>query len=179
MAKHPEKNNARIGGDPCDAVPTMSMRAYFQNQWHPGTAEGYDCALMRRMGAAGDGGKMVCLDALPAADRPCFVLSVGVGGDFSFEIDLHQRAPHCQIDAMDGTNYGHGAIRNAPSFVNFVPLNFDAVTWRKYKDRRVDILKIDCEVLRAAQAARASAPRRDTPTYTRARSNAMLRDRLR
>ena len=103
---------------------------------------------------------MVCLDKLPAAGKPCFVLSVGVGGDFSFEIDLHQRSPHCQIDVMDGTNYGRGAIKNAPSFVNFIPLNFDADTWRKYTDRHVDILKIDCEVLRVAQAARASAPRR-------------------
>ena len=129
------------------------MRAYFQNLWHPGTAEGYDCSVMRRVGAIGDGGKMVCIDELPAADEPCFVLSVGIGGDFSFEADLHRRAPHCQIDAMDGTNYGNGAILNVPSFVNLIPFNFDEVTWRKYRDKRVDILKIDCEVLRAAQTA--------------------------
>lgn len=129
----------------------VDMRAFFQNHWNPGTYEGYDCARMRRVGPRGDGGKTVCFDAVPAPDEPCFVLSVGVGGDpgappdFRFEIDLHRRLPHCSIDVYDGTNFGRGAIRNAPGFVTLYPENFRPNTWRRYRNRHVDIFKIDCE----------------------------------
>ena len=129
----------------------VNMREYFQGHWNVGTYEGMDCAQMRRVGADGDGGKVVCWDAVPAPSEPCFVLSVGVGGapgappDFSFERDLHRRLPHCTMDVYDGTNFGRGPITNAPKYVNFFPQNFQPTTWQKYQGRRVDIFKIDCE----------------------------------
>jgi hypothetical protein len=132
-------------------VPRLNMREYFQGHWNPGTDVGADCARMRRVGPSGDGGKMVCFDAVPKAGEECFVLSVGVGGppgqppDFRFEIDLHRRLPHCKIDVYDGTNFGRGAIRNAPHFVNFHAENFSPTTWKRYAGRRIDMFKIDCE----------------------------------
>jgi hypothetical protein len=128
-----------------------NMREYFQEHWNPGTHEGADCERVRRFGPSGDGGKVVCFDAVPRTSEPCFVLSVGVGGppgqppDFRFEIDLHRRLPHCRIDVYDGTNFGRGAIRNAPHFVKFHAENFSPTTWKRYAGRRVDIFKIDCE----------------------------------
>ena len=129
------------------------MREHMQGHWNPGTYEGYDCAHPRRIGPSGDGGKMVCLDAVPTAPAPCFVLSVGVGGDpgqppdFRFEIALHQQLPHCDIHVYDGTNFGRGPIRNAPPYVHFFPENFTPNTWRKYAKmpHGVSIFKIDCE----------------------------------
>jgi hypothetical protein len=127
------------------------LRSYLQGNWNPGTNEGADCAHMRRIGPNGDGGKMVCFDILPKVYEECFVLSVGVGGppgqppDFRFEIDLHKHLPHCKIDVYDGTNFGRGAIRNAPDFVNFFAENFSPSTWKRYLGRSVNILKIDCE----------------------------------
>ena len=133
------------------SVLAVNMREYFQGNWNMGTHEGIDCARMRRVGPAGDGGKMVCYDAIPPASQPCFVLSVGVGGapnappDFRFEIDLHRRFPHCKVHVYDGTNFGRGEIRNAPSFVTFYPENFLPSTYERYRGQRVDVFKIDCE----------------------------------
>ena len=131
-------------------APT-NMREYFQSHWNPGTFEGFDCARMRRVGPPGDGGKMVCYDAIPMPPSECFVLSVGVGGDpgqppdFRFEVDLHRRFPHCSIHVYDGTNFGRGAIKNAPRFVKFYPENFAASTADRYRTKKVDLFKIDCE----------------------------------
>ena len=129
----------------------VNMREYWQSHWNMGTQEGLDCAKMRRVGPSGDGGKMVCLDMVPEPSAPCFVLSVGVGGppgqppDFRFEVDLHRRLPHCTFHVYDGTNFGRGAITNAPHFVKFHAENFHQHTWRRYADTQVDIFKIDCE----------------------------------
>ena len=126
-------------------------RAYFQEHWHPGTDAGADCARMHRTGPPGDGGKMICLDAVPAPSEPCFVLSVGVGGlpgrppDFRFALALHEQMPHCRIHVYDGTNFGRGVITNAPPFVHLFPENFTPETWQRYKQKRVDMFKIDCE----------------------------------
>ena len=58
----------------------VNMREYWQSHWNMGTREGLDCAKMRRVGPLGDGGKVLCFDAVPGPSEPCFVLSVGVGG---------------------------------------------------------------------------------------------------
>ena len=62
------------------------MRRYFQREWNAGTAAALDCARVKRVGDRGDGGKLVCLDAMPPPTTPCRVVSVGAGGDFSFEV---------------------------------------------------------------------------------------------
>jgi len=132
-------------------VVSVNMREYFQGNWNPGTWEGADCLRQRRVGPLGDGGKMLCYDAAPKPMEPCHVISVGVGGapgqppDFRWEIDLHRRFPACRFDVYDGTNFGRGAITNAPSFVNFHPVNFDMQTWKKHEGQRIDVFKIDCE----------------------------------
>ena len=126
-------------------------REFWQGHWHPGMRGGCDCARARRIGPDGDGGKMVCVDAVPAPPEACLVVSVGVGGlpgqppDFRFETALHARFPHCEIETWDGTNFGRGSITNAPSFVRFRAENFSPRSFERYVGRRVDILKIDCE----------------------------------
>jgi len=128
-----------------------NMREYFQGHWNAGTNVGYDCARMRRFGPEGDGGKVVCIDALPEAAAPCNVISVGVGGDpgkppdFRFEMDLHARLPQCRIEVYDGTNFGRGTITNVPDGITFFPENFNPDTHTRYAGRHVDIFKIDCE----------------------------------
>jgi len=132
-------------------MPGVNMREYFQSHWNVGTPEGADCQRVRRIGPRGDGGKLLCLDAIPPPGTPCSVISVGVGGapneppDFRWEVDLHRQFPNCTIDVYDGTNFGRGAIRNAPPFIHFHPVNFDERTWMKHHGQVIDIFKIDCE----------------------------------
>ena len=46
-----------------DALTADQRRkAYLQSHWHPGMEEVDSCLRMRRLGNAGDGGKMVCFD---------------------------------------------------------------------------------------------------------------------
>ncbi|EOD38408.1 hypothetical protein EMIHUDRAFT_446923, partial [Emiliania huxleyi CCMP1516] len=87
------------------AVPGQGtdLRAYFQRSWNTATAEGYDCTRPRRFGPSGDGGKVVCLDAMPPAAEPCFMLSIGYGSDAGFEHALHAAHPRCVVELWDGT----------------------------------------------------------------------------
>jgi hypothetical protein len=57
---------------------------------------------MDRLGALGDGGKWVCgIDAVAAQRAPCVVYSFGINRDSSFEADLLQRAPNCEVWGYD------------------------------------------------------------------------------
>ena len=131
-------------------VERPNMRAYFQSHWNPGTDEGTNCANRVRFGPGGDGGKLVCLDVL-SLQADCFVLSVGVGGapdqppDFRFETDFHRHFPNCAIHVYDGTNFGRGRITGAPEFLTFFPENFTPLTGARYRGKRIDLFKIDCE----------------------------------
>lgn len=119
------------------------------------------CAELSRIGLVGDGGKTVCdLRRLLLAAQPCHVISIGSNGEPSFEIAVHGVAPHCVIDTFDGTLNGtrEGLRSNLPSYINFIPMNVDGNTWRRY-DRamgsiapsrgggmhHISLLKMDCE----------------------------------
>uniref|UniRef100_A0A7S4C3J4 Methyltransferase domain-containing protein n=1 Tax=Chrysotila carterae TaxID=13221 RepID=A0A7S4C3J4_CHRCT len=127
----------------------QGMRQYFQSHWHPGTPDGADCAHVRRFGAQGDGGKLVCLDAVPSPPSPCYVLSIGHGSDWSFEDGIHAALPHCEIEVYDGTNFHHAMPKQTPSYLKFFPINFNrdhaALHKSKHGTKPIDIFKIDCE----------------------------------
>lgn len=112
-----------------------NARHYYQSMWHAGDMQ---CSHLKRLGAAGDGGKYVCMD--PLRD-PVKVLSVGSMGDFTFENDIMAHFPHASITTMDGTVSASVATK-APPGVKFVRSNFDQTT---NVAGPLDILKLDCE----------------------------------
>jgi len=76
--------------------PRASNRV--QQKWTPTWA----CEQMQRIGTQGDGGKVIC--NLPyIANDPCIVYSFGLNVDTSFEKELKELAPHCQIYGFDPT----------------------------------------------------------------------------
>ena len=88
------------------------------------------CVRTERVGgAAGDGGKIVCVDALPvradaaanAADggRACLVYSLGSRLDFSFELDVVRRFG-CEVHTFDCT-VGSPKVGTVPTGVAFHP----------------------------------------------------------
>lgn len=137
-----EKARARVAED------TRRIQLVDYQKWSKENAR--PCKSEQRVGGGGDGGKWVCLEHIPAPEQKCTVLSIGSGHDFSFEIEVHTRWPHCSIHVFDGTNFGRGAPKNTPQFVNFHLVNFHG---RRSPDldealrdsSQVDILKIDCE----------------------------------
>ncbi|KAJ7081324.1 methyltransferase domain-containing protein [Mycena belliarum] len=62
----------------------------------------YQCPhRVQRIGQLGDGGKYLCGLALVAAQPACVVYSFGINSDSSFEADLLQRAPRCEVFGYD------------------------------------------------------------------------------
>ena len=120
----------------------VAKREYYQSNWHPGAPEGSQCAHIARAGARADGGKMVCFTHLPQGLN-AVVLSVGSGGDFSFETDIHDALPNARITTLVGF-VTPAMAKKAPPFVRFEHLNFT----RQFRLRglnHIDIAKIDCE----------------------------------
>ena len=125
----------------------MAMRTYVYDWWHPGLPHGIGCAALDRLGSdGGEVGKPVC-DPDALLSGPCHVISVGSNGDAAFEIDVHRRAPHCEIDTFDGTLIGtRQALReNIPSYVRFHAENWGRESWRHFIGKNISLLKIDCE----------------------------------
>ena len=80
------------------------VRNYIQSLWHPGAPHGASCGRMSRLGADGDGGKLVCdAQAIVRAGRRCLVVSIGSNGEASFERDVHRLNPDCEIHTYDHT----------------------------------------------------------------------------
>lgn len=136
---------------------SFDTKKYFQMNWHAGAPAGMGCPELSRIGLSGDGGKTVCdLRRLLHAAQPCRVISIGSNGEPSFEKAVHGLAPHCMIDTFDGTLNGtrENLRANLPSYINFIPMNVDGDTWRRY-DRpmgrvaggviHISLLKMDCE----------------------------------
>mmetsp|Transcript_21013 Transcript_21013/g.68788 ORF Transcript_21013/g.68788 Transcript_21013/m.68788 type:complete len:230 (+) Transcript_21013:519-1208(+) len=79
---------------------------------------------------------------MPPAAEPCFMLSIGYGSDAGFEHALHAAHPRCAVELWDGTVAPREQL---PGWLTFHGRNFEKGSWRRYRGRRVDILKIDCE----------------------------------
>lgn len=122
-------------------------RIYFSANWEPN----FHCSYAHRLGKMGDGGKWVC-DVFRLNDRPdCLVYSVGSYGEFSFEIDLKQLLPHCEIHTFDYNLY-----KCPPGVCIFHQIKFGdgsagSKTWPmilkelNHTNRLIDILKMDIE----------------------------------
>jgi hypothetical protein len=124
-------------------------RIYFATNWEPN----FHCSHARRVGKIGDGGKWVC-DLFRLNKRPdCLIYSAGSNGDFSFEVDLKESMPHCEIHTFDRSFY------KCPNGVcMFHQVTFGdgkapkgSKTWEmiikelNHTDRSIDIFKIDIE----------------------------------
>lgn len=108
------------------------------------------CQKEQRVGGRGDGGKWMCMEHIPASGQNCMILSIGSGGDFAWEIEVHQKWPHCKIHVFDGTNFGRGAPIKVPPYVHFHLKNFNGRHFPELDEAlsgasSVDVLKIDCE----------------------------------
>jgi len=56
---------------------------------------------VQRLGTLGDGGKYICGMARIAAKKSCAVYSFGINSDSSFEADVLQRGPGCEVFGYD------------------------------------------------------------------------------
>lgn len=123
---------------------------FFQKNWEPN----FSCALEERIGRRGDGGKWVCDVVNLQNFNPCVIYSFGSNGEISFESDLINRLPHCDIHIFDHTL--------EPSISNTIPSNLhfhkiglgvgqnklpleDILKLLNHTHRHLEILKIDIE----------------------------------
>lgn len=127
--------------------PSQLGRSYFYYWWNAGLPHGVGCSKPYRLGSKGEAGKVVCNPDELLSARPCRVVSVGSNGDAAFEADVHERAPHCQLDTFDGTLVGEREhLRaNIPSYVTFHPENWGANSSWQFDGRHIALLKLDCE----------------------------------
>jgi len=119
-----------------------------QQKWTPV----WTCETVRRLGSQGDGGKQIC--NLPYIADPCIVYSFGLLNETSFEKELKELAPHCQIYGFDHT-VGDYYIENNITYLTFQGTglasfdegNFSSIRtiMKKLNHTHIDILKIDIE----------------------------------
>ena len=124
-------------------------RRYFASTWKAGGPTGASCSDAQIFGRYSDGGKIVCKPR-ELFITPCNIISIGSGGDASFESSVHAFASHCNIETHDGTLVGEREKlrKDLPAFVKFVPENMNNLTYlRLQRDgvRHISLLKIDCE----------------------------------
>lgn len=84
---------------------------WYQVHWDPDFA----CFHETSLGGPDDGHKWVCdPHRLSHAHKKddCLVYSIGSNGDFRFEHDLQEMAPHCDIHVFDPGNYSAAASRD-------------------------------------------------------------------
>ena len=122
---------------------------FFTSNWEPT----FHCTHGRRVGAKGDGGKWVCDPYRYKQHFDCLIYSVGSNGEFSFEIEMKNLLPHCQIHTFDSKPY------TCPANVcTFHQITFgdgitppNSKTWSTvihelhHESRSIDVLKIDIE----------------------------------
>jgi hypothetical protein len=74
---------------------------YFFTNWEPN----FHCSHAQRVGKMGVGGKWVC-DLFRLKSRSdCLIYSTGSEGEFSFEIQMKQFLPNCEIHTFDMSLY--------------------------------------------------------------------------
>jgi len=82
----------------------------------------WTCEQMRRVGTQEDGGKLIC--NLPYINyNPCIVYSFGINYETTFEKELKELAPHCQIFGFDPT----------PSVVDFYARSANSMPYLTFK----------------------------------------------
>lgn len=156
-------------GDPRRFTDNNLVSAtWFQNHYEPDFA----CALERRIGRLGDGGKWICdphritmkaqqnNNSNSGGDRGCLVYSVGSNGDASFEAAILQDvSPDCEIHVFDFGDYAASVQQQTQPSVNvhYHQWGISDVTKGRFKTlqdtvqelghagRTIDIFKIDCE----------------------------------
>ncbi|KAJ7653048.1 methyltransferase domain-containing protein [Mycena rosella] len=124
----------------------------------------YQCPhRVTRLGTLGDGGKYICGMKRVAAKKSCVVYSFGINGDSSFEADVLQRAPGCEVYGYDFSVKGFGpeitadpslalrahffpwALGHADDPTDNPPMYTLQALMRKNGHSFIDILKIDIE----------------------------------
>jgi hypothetical protein len=120
---------------------------------------------MERIGTLGDGGKWVCGMDRIEQKKDCVVYSVGLNGESSFEADVLERAPQCELYGYDFSVNSFGPeIEDVPSLKNrshFYPYALGGIDAHGPNDNPhtytlptlmaqnghtfIDILKIDVE----------------------------------
>lgn len=77
------------------------------------------CSQKRRIGSAGDGGKIMCEKDISTA-RNCVIYSLGSRLDFSFEMSVRETLPKCKVYTFDCT-VGSNVSGMVPDGVEFFP----------------------------------------------------------
>jgi len=122
---------------------------FFLDNW----TQDFHCSNSRRIGSPGEGGKWVC-DPYRLKSYPnCLVYSAGSNGEFSFEIEMKNSMPHCEIHTFD-TDF-HKSPKNVCTFHTLKLGNGAEGSYSKnwtailhelnHTKRAVDIFKIDIE----------------------------------
>jgi len=121
---------------------------FFLTNWEPN----FHCSHARRIGKMGDGGKWIC-DLFRLKTRAdCLIYSAGSKGDFSFEIEMKQYLPNCEMHTFDMDLYkcpndtcvfhqitlGDGTSQGSKSWQMII----EALG---HKNRLIDVFKIDIE----------------------------------
>jgi len=148
---------SRGGGSTCNAPRTECRNQLFW-QWH--FEPSFNCQFARRIGRPGEGGKWVCdphkLSERSRGRTPCLVYVVGNNGTFDFEEAVHDTiSPTCEIHIFDAHNWTHYGNTAPPVYAHYhvatvgerpggTPLP-ELVRQLGHNDRRIDIIKIDCE----------------------------------
>ena len=122
---------------------------FFQYNWEPTT----QCALERRLGNVGDGGKWVCdVHKVQLKKVTPLIYSLGSNGDFSFEEAIKKELPRAEIHTFDQSLYkcpqntcifhqaklGDGRLNGTKSLQQ-------VIAELGHQQREIDILKVDVE----------------------------------
>ncbi|OCH87648.1 hypothetical protein OBBRIDRAFT_781352 [Obba rivulosa] len=155
----------RKWGPTADLVQAFPPRDDFYTLWDF-FIPAFQCPHhVERVGTMGDGGKWVCgLDRI-ARQKECVIYSFGINGESSFEAELLQRAPGCQVWGYDfsvnsfgpeiernvslrerahffpwalGAANNHGPATNPPVYTLPTLMDINGHTF-------IDILKVDIE----------------------------------
>jgi len=138
-------SHALLSGCPSEDLKTSMWQNFLTNHSH--TPKHTVPCNRKRFGGDGDGGKELCTTATSLGTDGCQVISVGSNGEASFEKAVHQFAPSCTISTWDGTldQNGPRSANHLPSFIRFVPMNFNASSYEKFnRSTPVSVLKVDC-----------------------------------
>ena len=146
----------------------LSSRSYSDKEAYDPFEPTWTCPIEQRIGKEfGDGGKFVCGSDAYFKAKQCLVYSIGSSGDFSFELNVIEKFG-CEVHTFDPTGNSNawnataatlgisyhswglagseGTIFNVDtgSHNPLYPLSQIAEKLN-HRNRRIDILKIDCE----------------------------------